>query len=135
MSEDLCGKKSVRGEGYDYNNKSSPPLELKDPNAPAPAPAFAPPAGCFWPPHNPAIAFSLSKSFIDFPAPVFAIPLVGFAAPGPSDMDHRSSKLALAPAAGLVCVPGVTPGRAGDEVSEEGVAEGVFKAACPPKRF
>jgi hypothetical protein len=43
----------------------------------------------------------------------------GFAEPEPRDIDHRSSKLALDPVAGFVCVLSVVPGRF-DAVEEVG---------------
>jgi hypothetical protein len=112
-----------------YNNKSSLPPEFELPKEPkALAPAPAPPAG-FGPPHNPDIAFSLSRSFIDFPAPVFAAVAEGFAAPGPRDIDHRSSKLVPGAAVDFVCVLG-TVLRRFDVVEEVGLM-----GATPPKRF
>lgn len=70
----------------------------------------------FWaPPHIPASAFSLVKSFIVLP------PVVGLVvADDPSDIDHKSSKLLL----GLVAegAAGVELARIGGEVGATAVA-------------
>lgn len=98
--------------------------------APGPVPEFKPPVG-FCPPHRPAMAFSLSRSFIDFPVPLFA--LENFVAPVPSDNDQRSSKLALATGVDFVCATGVVPGRVEADVNDALVGE---RGVAPlPKKF
>lgn len=91
------------------------------PNAPK-APAPAPDAGlALAAPQIPACAFSLSRSLIDF-APTAGVPGLLADADPPSDIDHRSSKFALAPGFGvpLVVIGDVAFARAGCEGKMDG---------------
>ena len=75
------------------------------PNAPK-APAPAPDADlAFAAPQMPACAFSLSRSLIDF-APAAGVPGLLVDAVPPSDIDHKSSKFALAAGFGVPLVVG-----------------------------
>ncbi len=92
------------------------------------------------PPHKPALTFSFSRSFIDFPPPAATV-VVGFVPePPPMDIDHKSSKLALGAGFDAIDETDVVDdtdrgvGRMGAAEKDEAVVVG-FMTVGPPKRL
>ena len=112
-----------------------PPPVLDTPNAPnPPTPAPTPGPLLLLLPHNPANAFSFSRSLIDLLPPAAA--LAGLTVLDPRDIDHKSSKFALVFPAGVPATWDTFRGGAGAGAGAAGcmdVDRGFREAA--PKRL